>query len=66
MNVNCDKLNMYTVSPKAATKKILLLKKSTKELEWNHKNYSINTLEGRKRGEKKWGTDGQIEKIARL
>lgn len=52
LEVDCDKLQMYTINPKASTKIIkpkLVARQPTKELEWNY-NGTVYPKEGRKRG----------------
>ena len=48
LNVDYDKLNMFTLKPKATTKIIIIAGKSTKEITWNH-HKTINPKDGRKR-----------------
>ena len=56
MKVDCDKLKLYTRSPKATTKitKQRINANKTKEIKWSHKKYSSNP---RKLEKKKNGSD---------
>lgn len=48
------------------TKQGVITKKAKKDIKWNHKNYTINPKEGRKRGKRQQERDGaHRKKIAR-